>query len=104
MTEHVFVTRHGARIDNGPDADRGWLSKAGHVRRDDPHLSSSGKIAAEELAAALANGGVFAYTHTRQTSRAQITAARQPPTTPKATTHDHEQRVPPAALRPPHSP
>jgi len=59
MTEHVFVTRHGARIDNGPDADRGWLSKAGHGRRDDPHLSSSGKIAAEELAAALANGGVF---------------------------------------------
>ncbi len=52
--QHVFVTRHGARIDNGPDADPSWLSKAGHGRRDDPHLSPSGRIAAEELATALA--------------------------------------------------
>lgn len=59
MVEHVFVTRHGARIDNGPDADRAWLTKAGHGRRDDPHLSPSGKAAAEELAAALARGGIF---------------------------------------------
>ena len=50
----VVVTRHGARIDNGPDADRDWLSKAGHDRRADPHLSPCGKVAAEELASALA--------------------------------------------------
>ena len=52
--EHVFVTRHGARIDNGPDADAQWLAKAGHGRPDDPHLSPSGLVAAAELAARLA--------------------------------------------------
>lgn len=57
--EHVFVTRHGARIDNGPDADRNWLAKAGHSRREDPHLSPSGRIAAEELASALIRGQIF---------------------------------------------
>eukprot|EP00434_Breviolum_minutum_P033580 symbB.v1.2.029717.t1/scaffold3287.1/size59763/4 len=44
----VFLTRHGARIDK---EDRQWLSKAGHGRRDDPHLSPAGQLGAAELAA-----------------------------------------------------
>lgn len=44
----VFLTRHGARIDK---EDRQWLSKAGHGRRDDPHLSAAGHLGARELAA-----------------------------------------------------
>ena len=51
--QHVFITRHGARIDNGPDSDPQWLGKAGHGRRHDPHLSASGLQASEELAACL---------------------------------------------------
>lgn len=52
-SRHVFVTRHGARIDNGQDSDRHWLQKAGHGRRNDAHLSKSGHEAASELAAEL---------------------------------------------------
>lgn len=55
---HVLVTRHGARIDNGPDANPHWLKEAGHGRRHDPHLSPSGRAAADELAAAIAASGV----------------------------------------------
>lgn len=55
---HVFVTRHGARIDNGPDRDPRWLQKAAHDRIADPHLSPSGMAAAAELAAALAASAV----------------------------------------------
>ena len=47
---NVYVTRHGARIDNGPDRDRKWLEKAGHGRRQDAHLSRLGHVAASELA------------------------------------------------------
>lgn len=48
---NVYVTRHGARIDNSPvDSDSSWMRKAGHRRRDDPHLSPSGEAAAVELA------------------------------------------------------
>ena len=54
MAHAVYVTRHGARIDNGPDADRNWLRAAGHSRRDDPHLSPSGEQGAQELAQRLA--------------------------------------------------
>ena len=64
--EHVFVTRHGARIDNGPDSDPSWLSKAGHGRRDDPHLSPSGQIAAEELATALEQSNEFCHNRNAQ--------------------------------------
>eukprot|EP01006_Ploeotia_vitrea_P053830 TRINITY_DN67821_c4_g2_i2.p1 TRINITY_DN67821_c4_g2~~TRINITY_DN67821_c4_g2_i2.p1 ORF type:complete len:197 (-),score=16.71 TRINITY_DN67821_c4_g2_i2:316-906(-) len=46
----VLITRHGARIDNGPDRDPSWLQKAGHGRKDDPHLSPSGELACAELA------------------------------------------------------
>mmetsp|Transcript_61950 Transcript_61950/g.135486 ORF Transcript_61950/g.135486 Transcript_61950/m.135486 type:complete len:230 (+) Transcript_61950:65-754(+) len=46
----IFMTRHGARIDK---EDRNWLSKAGHRRHDDPHLSSAGELASRELAAKL---------------------------------------------------
>lgn len=49
----VYVTRHGARIDNGPDCDPDWLRVAGHGRADDPQLSPSGEQAARELAARL---------------------------------------------------
>ena len=56
MTSHdVYLTRHGARIDK---EDRGWLAKAGHGRSDDPHLSSAGEQAAEELAAHLSTGNI----------------------------------------------
>ena len=52
--QHVYVTRHGARIDNGPDSDPLWHSKGGHhLSSDDPYLSPSGFVAAEELAARL---------------------------------------------------
>ena len=47
----VFVTRHGARIDK---EDSQWLRKAGHSRRDDPHLSADGHQGAQELAVHLA--------------------------------------------------
>eukprot|EP00413_Alexandrium_margalefii_P045671 CAMPEP_0204596624 /NCGR_PEP_ID=MMETSP0661-20131031/53344_1 /ASSEMBLY_ACC=CAM_ASM_000606 /TAXON_ID=109239 /ORGANISM="Alexandrium margalefi, Strain AMGDE01CS-322" /LENGTH=205 /DNA_ID=CAMNT_0051607243 /DNA_START=28 /DNA_END=642 /DNA_ORIENTATION=+ len=43
----VYLTRHGARIDK---EDYNWLRKAGHGRRDDPHLSPSGEQGALELA------------------------------------------------------
>jgi broad specificity phosphatase PhoE len=52
-TVNVFVTRHGARIDNGSDSDTQWLRKAAHGRRNDAHLSPSGHQAALELAADL---------------------------------------------------
>eukprot|EP00668_Euglena_longa_P018854 GGOE01023501.1.p1 GENE.GGOE01023501.1~~GGOE01023501.1.p1 ORF type:complete len:236 (+),score=39.74 GGOE01023501.1:56-709(+) len=48
--DDVFVTRHGARIDN---VDYDWLRKAGHTRSDDPHLSSEGIQGAQQLAAHL---------------------------------------------------
>ena len=35
----VYLIRHGDRIDS---ADPDWLSKAGHGRREDPHLSARG--------------------------------------------------------------
>ena len=60
---HVYVTRHGARIDNGPDADPQWLFKAGHGRRDDPHLSPAGRVAASELAERLATSCVPRVAH-----------------------------------------
>ena len=47
---NVYVTRHGARIDNGPDRDRKWLERAGHGRRHDAHMSPLGHTAASELA------------------------------------------------------
>ncbi len=43
----VYLTRHGARIDSD---DSEWLKKCNHNRSDDPHLSPSGRIAAQELA------------------------------------------------------
>ena len=46
----VWVTRHGERIDN---LDSQWLEKAGHTRKDDPHLSKKGLVQARELAKAL---------------------------------------------------
>jgi len=46
----VFVTRHGARLDNGPDRDPQWLSKAPHNRRTDAPLSPLGHVEAQELA------------------------------------------------------
>ena len=49
-TADVFVTRHGARIDNGPDRDSNWLQMAGHGRRQDAYLSPMGHIAASQLA------------------------------------------------------
>lgn len=52
-TMNVFVTRHGARIDNGPDRDRNWLQRSGHGRREDAHLSPLGRQEAEELASEL---------------------------------------------------
>ncbi|KAL7468670.1 hypothetical protein ACHAXS_008909 [Conticribra weissflogii] len=45
--DDVFLTRHGARIDN---EDPQWLKKCSHYRSDDPHLSPSGITAAKELA------------------------------------------------------
>lgn len=47
MRDVVYLTRHGARIDT---EDSRWLSKCDHNRRDDPHLSSNGKVGAHELA------------------------------------------------------
>ena len=35
----IYLVRHGDRIDS---ADPDWLSKAGHGRREDPHLSARG--------------------------------------------------------------
>ena len=52
-TRHVFVTRHGARLDNGPDGRRDWLAKIGHGRPQDAPLSPHGHKAATELAQAL---------------------------------------------------
>ena len=77
----VFVTRHGARIDNGPDRDPDWLRKSGHGRRDDPHLSPSGVVAAEELAARLAASDVqlvhiVSSPHVRCVQTADAVAAR----------------------------
>jgi broad specificity phosphatase PhoE len=43
----VYLTRHGARIDSD---DSEWLKKCNHDRSDDPHLSPSGHIGAQELA------------------------------------------------------
>ncbi len=43
----VYLTRHGARIDS---EDSDWLNKCNHNRYDDPHLSQSGVVGAEELA------------------------------------------------------
>jgi broad specificity phosphatase PhoE len=43
----VYLTRHGARIDS---EDSDWLKKCNHNRYDDPHLSESGVVGAEELA------------------------------------------------------
>eukprot|EP01082_Thalassiosira_pseudonana_P010983 g9937.t1 g9937 contig4:911711-912283(-) len=45
---HVFLTRHGARVDT---EDQQWLRKCSHNRSDDPHLSSAGRKGALELAA-----------------------------------------------------
>lgn len=45
--EIVYLTRHGARIDSD---DSDWLKKCHHNRSDDPHLSPSGRIGAQELA------------------------------------------------------
>ena len=60
----VFVTRHGARIDNSPtDRDANWLKHAGHSRRDDPHLSPHGERAAAELAAKLKAQTAFPIAH-----------------------------------------
>ncbi|CAB9517895.1 CONTAINS InterPro DOMAIN s Phosphoglycerate mutase (InterPro IPR013078), PRIB5 (InterPro IPR012398) [Seminavis robusta] len=49
----IFVTRHGARADNGPDRDPQWLQKAGHGRRVDSPLSPLGHQEAMELATEL---------------------------------------------------
>ena len=43
----VYLTRHGARIDN---EDHRWLSNCSHKRHDDPHLSPAGNVGADELA------------------------------------------------------
>lgn len=51
----IFVTRHGARQDNGPFIDSQWLTKIGHGRRKDAPLSSHGHKASQELAKALRN-------------------------------------------------
>lgn len=51
----IFVTRHGARQDNGPVRDSQWLTKIGHGRRKDAPLSSHGHKASQELAEALRN-------------------------------------------------
>eukprot|EP00970_Alexandrium_tamarense_P015896 scaffold5681_cov196-Alexandrium_tamarense.AAC.13 len=48
---HVFLTRHGARVDT---EDQQWLRKCSHNRSDDPHLSSAGRKGALELAAEIA--------------------------------------------------
>ena len=53
LGDDVFVTRHGARIDK---EDSGWLTRAGHGRRDDPHLSAAGERGAAALADRLATG------------------------------------------------
>lgn len=45
----VLITRHGARIDNGPDRDGNWLKRAGHDRPQDAPLSPAGRQAASEL-------------------------------------------------------
>lgn len=47
--QHIFITRHGARIDNGPDCDINWLQNSNHNRKDDPHISKHGINAANEL-------------------------------------------------------
>lgn len=47
MCDIVYLTRHGARIDT---EDSRWLSKCDHNRKDDPYLSSNGKVGARELA------------------------------------------------------
>mmetsp|Transcript_2481 Transcript_2481/g.3516 ORF Transcript_2481/g.3516 Transcript_2481/m.3516 type:complete len:221 (-) Transcript_2481:230-892(-) len=47
VSDAVYLTRHGARIDSD---DSEWLKKCNHNRSDDPHLSRSGNIAAQELA------------------------------------------------------
>ena len=51
LGDDVFVTRHGARIDK---EDPSWLTRAGHGRRDDPHLSAAGERGAAALADRLA--------------------------------------------------
>ncbi|CAK0808635.1 unnamed protein product [Prorocentrum cordatum] len=51
--DDVFVTRHGARLDNGPDRQAGWMQKFG-LPRDDAPLSPHGETAAMELAARMA--------------------------------------------------
>jgi transcription factor C subunit 7 len=53
VSRHVFITRHGARLDNGPDRKKNWLSLVGHGRRQDAPLSTHGQQAASELAFAL---------------------------------------------------
>lgn len=47
---HVYLTRHGARIDT---EDPRWLDRCSHNRSDDPHLSRAGYASASELAKAL---------------------------------------------------
>ena len=47
---NIFVTRHGARLDNGPDRDPKWFQTIAHHRREDPPLSPMGHQQAEELA------------------------------------------------------
>jgi len=52
--QHIFVTRHGARIDNGPDRYPNWLhQQKRHQRRTDAHLSPIGNEEARELALAI---------------------------------------------------
>ena len=45
-----FVTRHGARLDNGPDRDPKWFQNVSHNRRGDAPLSPIGHQEAKELA------------------------------------------------------